>query len=595
MSFSHDTENSSFKPSSQNFSWWPLGGLGEVGMNCMIMRFGEQVLPIDAGILFANQNDFGIEAVFPDIRDLIHTHNPRDWIITHGHEDHIGAIPHFIQVYLEEGFEPPNFYAPPFASELIKEKLTDESRIHNGKRFLEKVKIVQPDSMIQLGEVEVFFMETRHSTPDTCSIGLRWRKGDQELKIVHTSDFKLDEHEFLDGIKTVSLYDIFKGQSPDILFIDSTNAEREGMSVSETEVIPGLDQLLANAEGRVYVTLFSSNVYRIAEIMRLGKKHGRYISLAGRSLQTAMEKGQTVGLFNRTVADISDIQILDSSQINKHPPHLQLIICSGSQGEQRSTLMRLSNDQHSDFQIETGDLVVFSSKTIPGNEKSTSRVVNGLLRQGAKVIWGDLAKSLGLGPIHASGHARRDEIKAVAKLLKPSFIVPVHGELRQLESSAEMLRTLGAEWGLERGHVIVVENGARLDFSHSTKWKLESLKKPIEFLPRMLRLEHFISSSREPFLKIRKRMALGGVVSAWIDVTGRVDARVFGFSPENRPMVEVQEIEKWLMAQYQLLKSQRAFDGSDHQLENDLAEDLSRHVRRLSGIRPFSIVHVIGK
>jgi mRNA degradation ribonuclease J1/J2 len=356
-----------------------------------------------------------------------------------------------------------------------------------------------------------------------------------------------------------------------------------------------------DASGRVYVTLFSSNVYRIAELMRLAHKANRFVCLAGRSLQGSMELASNLQMFSRNIPEVNQSKWIDAADINKHPPHSQMIICSGSQGENRSALTRLANGVHSDFLVESGDTVIFSSKAIPGNEKAISRVINGLLRQGAKVLWSDLARSMGVGPIHASGHARRDEIKAVASLLKPHFIVPVHGELRQLESNAQMLRELGEEWGLERGHVVVVENGARLDFSASgqnlsghSKWKLHQVRRNESVMPRILRFAHFTSPSRDSFLKVRKRAALGGVVSAWIDATGQVGASVFGVSPETKPLMSADVVEKWLMSQYKHLKSSRAFDGSDHDLENQLAEELARHVRRLCGVRPFTVVHVIG-
>lgn len=590
-----------FNSSDKNFSWWPLGGLGEVGMNCMVFRFGETVLPVDAGILFADQNDFGIEALFPDVTSLIEAHCPKHWLITHGHEDHIGAVPYILKAFEQQGARPPHFYAPPFAAELIRERLLDEARIHNGKRFLDLIVTVEPDTMLHLDGVDVYFMETRHSIPDACSLAFHWKSALGDLRIVHTSDFKLDEHSFEDGVKTVALYDVFKDVRPDLLFIDSTNAEREGHSVSEIDVIPGLEKLISDASGRVYVTLFSSNVYRIAEIMRLAEKAGRFVCLAGRSLQGAMSKATHLKMFARSVPEINGVHWIDSSDINKHPPHLQLIICSGSQGENRSALMRLASGMHTDFLIEKGDAVIFSSKTIPGNEKAISKIINGILRQGAKVFWGDLVRAMGIGPIHASGHARRDEIKAVASRLKPHFIVPVHGELRQLESSAEMLRETGLAWGLERGHVLVLENGTRIHFEASddrvgphSKWRLCRIEKPSGYLPRMLRFEKFVSPSGDPFLKVRKRAALGGIVSGWIDAQGRVSAHVFGLCPQSAPLISEEVVEKWLMFQYRDLKSQRAFDGSDRALENDLADELARHIRRLCGVRPFTIVHVIG-
>lgn len=593
--------------SHQQFSWWPVGGLGEVGMNCMVFRFRNQVIPVDAGILFADPNDFGIETIFPDFRNLIKEHAPKAWIITHGHEDHIGAVAPLFEQYEELGIPLPIIYAPPFAAELIRQRLSDETRLKDGKRFFSQIYVVEPNTFVQLGDVTVHFMETRHSIPDTCSIAMHWKSPQGDLRIVHTSDFKLDSHRFEDGVKTVDLYDVFKGRRPDILLIDSTNAERDGHSVSELEILSGLEKLVSGVTGRVYVTLFSSNVYRLAELMRIAKKNNRMVCLAGRSLQGAYAKAQNLSMFSRIVPNVDGVSVLNASDIAKHPPRAQMIICSGSQGENRSTLLRMAQGQHGDFIVEPGDAVIFSSKTIPGNEKPTSRVINGLLRLGAEVLWGDVARVQGGGPIHASGHARRDEIQAVAEKLQPYYVIPVHGELRQLTSSRELLAKAGQDWGLERGHIHVVENGTKLTFavdpeiagdskkgaSHSI-WRLASRENPTEFLPRMLRFESFTASSKDPFLKIRKKAAQGGVVSAWIDFTGRVGAEWRGVLPESIPLPEA-DIERWLASQYKTLKSQRAFDLPDAELEDSVAEDLARHIRRLTGIRPFTVVHIIGE
>jgi ribonuclease J len=574
--------------------WWPLGGLGEVGMNCMVFKFGELVIPVDAGMLFADANDFGIQVLYPDFRELLSTWRPKHWIITHGHEDHIGAVSAVFQQCEELGVDLPLFYAPPFASELIKDKLLDSQRLTNGSRFFSQIKVVPTNCILELDDLKIHFLETRHSTPDTCSIAFEWKPpGCDSFKIVHTSDFKIDVHEFEDGVKTAELYNVFDGQQADLLFIDSTNAEREGTSVSEIDILVGLEEILKESSGRVYVTLFSSNVYRIAQLMQMAHRQGRFVCLSGKGLQTAFQKAEQLGMLGRSLPPLQGVRRLEASEMNAHPPSSQLIICSGSQGEQRSALARLAQNQHADFRVEKGDTVIFSSMTIPGNEKSASRVINGLIRQGAKIHYSVNQ----FKPIHASGHAKRDEIRAVSKVLRPRYVVPVHGELRQLSSCVEAIQEVSGNWNLKKENFLVCENGDRLQFEWNSElgsWNFSKKIPSAEALPRMLRFEQFSCGSKDSILKDRKKAALGGVVSAWICHDGTVGAQVRGILPEGQS-VDVLEIERWLASEYSELESRGAFSREDFSLENEVADNLSRFVRRLCGIRPFAMVHIIGK
>jgi ribonuclease J len=571
---------------SSSFEWWPLGGLGEVGMNCMVFRLGNTVLPVDAGILFADANDFGIEAVFPDFRSFLTTHKPKAWIITHAHEDHIGAIGPILHLCRELGIPYPVFYAPPFAAALIREKV--QERKPPGCDLLQVIQSVDPGSHQSFADVDVHWIETRHSTPESCSLAIHWKTPD--LKIIHTADFKIDTGRFPDGVKTEDIFDAFGGRSPDFLFVDSTNAERPGHSVSELEILDPLKKLIASQTGRVFVTLFSSNLFRVASLMNLAPQVGRRVALAGRGMQTAHRLASELGLYGRSCPTVNLGAELSLSDLMMRPKSEQLIICSGSQGEPRSALQRIANDSHSELTASEGDSVIFSSKLIPGNEGSVGRLINALLRKGVHVFSGEFAKVSAGGPVHASGHARRDEIARVLRRLKPAHVVPVHGELRHLQANRDLALELGPSWGLEPHQIHVVENRHHLVFSKRGAEWVQSDHFVEEYEGQYLRFESFVSHSREDFLRQRKRAAQGGVCFATLDSMGRARITAMAQGPV---ALDTASLEKWLSGQFGKCDSENGFDGPRPDLEAELAEELTRVIKRSHGLRPLVAMQLI--
>ena len=582
------------------FTWRPLGGLGEVGMNTMLLRFGSTCIPVDAGIAFADPNDFGIEAVHVDYRSILRDEKPSHWVITHGHEDHIGAVGAILQAADDLGVECPEILAPPLSAALILSRLSEDARYPAARKWASKIRTVEPGAEVQVGDVRVFFLETRHSTLDTCSMAFEWTGAAIPLRVIHTADFKLDEHEFEDGVKTVKdVYGVFGNERPDMLFIDSTNSDRPGHSVSEAEILPGLEKLIADAPGRVFLTLFSSNVQRIASLVELATRNERVTCLAGRSLQTAHRIATELGLYGTRCEEISERHLRDASEMAHIPPSKQLIICSGSQGEHRSVLSRLAQGNHPDFNLGPADTVIFSSKLIPGNERPVGRLLNGLLRRGARVLLGDQARALAGGPIHASGHARSDEIAAVMRFLKPRHVIPVHGELRHLMSCAAVAHREGKAWALPHENVHVFENGAELRFEiENKKWVCTDRRLPTEPAEKFLRFESFESPSRDPFLKVRKRLAQGGVLSASLDSQGRISLALEGLFPDSiytgewREMID-KSLRDALQARFRKLRSVD-FRDQDAVLRSEIAEELGRHMKRLTGQRPYVVVHLTG-
>jgi mRNA degradation ribonuclease J1/J2 len=464
---------------------------------------------------------------------------------------------------------------------------------------------VDPDTTLSLGDgLKVRFIEGRHSTLQCCALAIEWHSGDGSItRVLHTSDFKIDENLYEDGQKGLDIYEnAFDGEPVDFLLIDSTNAEREGHTVSEKAVMPNLKRLIEQQEGRVYVSMFSSNVYRMSALMGLSASLGRAVCLAGRSFNTVHRICSDKGLYAKYCPPLKGSQILSPEELMRRPAHQQLIICSGSQGEQRSVLNRLSMGKHPEFQLQPGDAVILSSKTIPGNEKSISRMINGLLRQGARVYWGDYAKVQAGGPIHGSGHARRDEIRAVMNAVRPRHIIPVHGELRQLRACADLALETSQDWSHEC-QVHVCENLTLLNFEfddHAERWNLIG-KESLPYGGRVLRFENFTAHSLDPFLRVRKRSAQGGVVSLCIDSMGRIQVQMAGVLPEssqdsdqNLESLE-DSLHQWASQQFKFLQREGVFLSSNkRQHEDNLADEAARYVRRITGVRPFVMCHLIG-
>jgi ribonuclease J len=343
---------------AEQFSFQALGGLGEVGMNSMLYRFGELLLPVDCGVLFADTNNFGIDAIFPDFRELL-SQKDLKWIITHAHEDHIGAIAYVLLLCQKLNLKAPTFYAPPFAAALIRSKLSDDSRFASLKSNLNQILPVELNQEISIGSVRVKFVEVRHSTPDSCALALTWTATDKPLKIFHSADFKIDLNEFEDGVKSLEIFNCFNNERPDFLFMDSTNADREGQSVSEKEILPHLEKLFSAENNRIFVTLFSSNVYRVASLIHLAEKLGRKVALSGRSLQTATRLALELKLFDK-MPSFKDSTLVSVDSITGLAKNKQFIICTGSQGELRSALSKIADDAHPDLHIHEDDLGTFN-------------------------------------------------------------------------------------------------------------------------------------------------------------------------------------------------------------------------------------------
>lgn len=586
---------------SSAFRFWSYGGSGEVGMNSLFFEFGEEVIPVDAGIVFASENDYGIQSLHADYQQFFMQHQPRLWLITHAHEDHIGAAAAVLEGAHLAGAEIPRIVCPPLAADLIRAKIAEDVRYPHAHLYSNAVEEVEIDEWWDYNGIQIRFIEGRHSTLQTCAVAFRWKTQENDLKVLHTSDFKMDDDEYVDGVKGPEIYDVFDGKRPDFVFIDSTNSEREGRAVSEAAIVPNLRSLFDQQEGRIFATCFASNLYRLATLLSLARDTGRSACLAGRSLQNIHRIGQKRGFFGKLCADISGVDLLSPEELASRKGDKQLIICSGSQGEQRSVLSRLAGGRHPNFRLRDGDAVIFSSKTIPGNEKSVSWLTNSLLRGGAKVFSGEVALAAAGGPIHGSGHARATELRELLQMLRPRNVIPVHGELRQLRACAEMAENLVRSEGWA-SDVHVTENLTRLSFgwdADAESWGIVD-REELEYQGRILRFENFTAHSLDPFLRDRKVGATGGVVSLAIDEAGRCRLSLRGVVPSKGALATdmkeglEEQILDWAQGKHRRLAHENAFlEGNRAKFEEEMSDELGRYVRRITGFRPVAICHLV--
>lgn len=423
-----------------------LGGLNEVGKNCMAFEYGEDIIVIDAGLQFPEEEMLGVDFVIPDMAFLEANRGKiRALLVTHGHMDHIGAVPHFLQKF-------PN--VPVIATKLTIGMIQKQIEEYDIKKA--DFRVIDPErDVLNIGHFKISFFRVNHSIPDGMGIFLETPAGN----IVHTGDFKFDFRP-ADEIKMDigHLAEIGK-RGVDVLFADSTNAGKKGYCVSEHVVARTLEQIINNAKGRIIIASFSSLIGRIQQMVNFAIKNDRKVFLSGRSMIKNLELAQNLGYFKAPRGAIRQLALK-----NDVPPHKTLILTTGSQGESMSALTRIALGEHQKIKIQKGDTVVFSSSPIPGNERATANVINNLFRLGAHVITNDAVD------VHTSGHAYQEDLKMMQSIVKPRYTVPIHGEFYMRMAHSEMLIN---EYGLQENQVIIMENGSILDIEngHARKSK----------------------------------------------------------------------------------------------------------------------------
>ena len=462
----------------------PLGGLGEIGKNMMVLEYGDDIVVIDAGVLFPGEGMPGVDFAIPDIAYLVENKDRvRAVLITHGHEDHIGALPYVL----------PELHVPVYASRLshglISVKLRESGRLRDSK-----LNVVEPNAPFRIGEFGVEFFRVCHSIPDAMGLAITTPLG----AIVHTGDFKID-HTPVDGRPT-DFASVARVASDGVLLMlsDSTYAEVEGYTPSEQVVGEALDTVIGKAEGRVMVATFASLVSRMQQVIDAAVKHGRKVTVVGRSMVGNVKMAMNMGYL-----DAPSGTIISLSEARGLPLHEIVILATGAQGEPTSALVRIAKGGHQDVEVVPGDTVVISASPIPGNETLVARTIDNLYRLGATVLYSRNAF------VHVHGHGSREELKMMLSLVRPRFFVPVHGEYRHLVAHAAIARSTG----VAESNTFVLEDGDVLELTADAGVVADRVKAGHIFVEG-----HRIWDSDGKVLGERTRLGRDGVVVVVISV-----------------------------------------------------------------------------
>lgn len=412
----------------------PLGGLEHIGMNITCFEYGDDIIVVDCGMSFPDEGMLGVDLVIPDITYLRENiDRVRGFIITHGHEDHIGALPYVLK------FINKPVYATKLTMGIIEKKLEEHDLMDTTERI-----VVKHGDVIKLGNFTIEFIKTNHSISDATALAITTPAG----TIVHTGDFKIDYTPVYGEMIDLTRFAELGKKGVLALMCDSTNAEKPGFTQSERTVGRKIKSIFDEHEkGRIIVATFASNVDRVQQIINAAYEHGRKVIVEGRSMVNYITVATELGYLK-----VPENTLIDIQDMNNYPDDRLVLITTGSQGETMAALSRMAADTHKKVKIKPGDTIVFSSSPIPGNEKAVTNVINELYRKGAEVIFQDT---------HVSGHARQEEIKLIYALTKPLYAIPVHGEYKHLRAGAEIARTMG----YDKDHILILSSGDVLQLS----------------------------------------------------------------------------------------------------------------------------------
>jgi len=426
-------------PRSNSLKIIPLGGAGEIGKNMTVFRLGDQIIVVDAGLMFPEEEMLGVDIVIPDITYLEENADKvLAIILTHGHEDHVGAVP-----YVLRKVDAP-IYSSRLTLGLLSAKLA-EHRLEEMARLNE----VAPGDRLRIGDFDIELIRVSHSIPDCFGLAIRTEFG----TVVHTSDFKFD-HTPVDGRQTdMAKFAQLGDEGVRLLLTDCTNVEKKGYTPSERVVGDAFDQIFANVKGRIVIAAFASNIHRMQQVFDTAARYGRRVAVIGRSMAQNSEIAQRLGYLN-----IPDGALMTMAELSEAEPSKTVIMTTGSQGEPLSALTRMAMDEHKKIRISKGDTVIISATPIPGNEDLVLRTINRLFKLGADVVY-DL-----VAPVHASGHGNQEDLKLMLNLVRPKYILPIHGEHRHYAKFME----LAAQLGYERDRIFPLEIGDVLQLTKRT-------------------------------------------------------------------------------------------------------------------------------
>ena len=533
----------------------PIGGIGEIGKNCMVIEYGDDAIVIDCGITFPDADMFGVDIVIPNFTYLREIrHKLRAFVVTHGHEDHIGALP-----YALRELEAP-IYGSRLTLGLIEVKLEERG-------IQATLNTVKARDTVEIGPFRVEFFHVCHSIPDAMGLAIHTPVG----TLVHTGDFKLD-HTPVDGIppdfQTIGR---LGGDGVLLLMADSTYADRKGYTPSERVITETLDKVFAEAPGRIIMATFSSLVSRVQQLLDVADSYDRKVALIGRSMERTFKVASELGYLRLPSPDI----LIQADELDRHPPDAVAVICTGSQGEPRSALVRMANRDHRQIDIAPDDTVILSASAIPGNEARVNRTIDRLIGQGASVLYEELM------PVHVSGHASQEELKFMLTTLQPKFFMPVHGERRHLVEH----RRLAESVGVDGEHIMMAESGAVIELSQDDIDIVGQTDASNVFVDGL-----GVGDVGEVVLRDRRHLSEDGVVVVVVTVdrhTGKcltepdIISRGFVYAPESEDLLEAARE-----------RVRQTIDAGDHPdpetdyLQNKIRSNLGRHLFQQTRRRP---------
>ena len=539
----------------------PLGGLGEIGKNLTVYEYGQDIIVVDCGLGFPDEELYGIDAVIPDITYLRQNKDRiRGIVITHGHEDHIGALP-----YVMRELDVP-IYATSLTAGIIELKLEEFDLLYNTQIFTKKA-----GDRFRLGCFEVELIHVNHSIADSVALAIKTPIG----TVIHTGDYKIDVTPIQGEMIDLARIGQLGKQGVLALLSDSTNVERPGHTESERKVAEKFDELFKGCEKRIIVTTFASNVQRIQQIVNVAAKYKRKVAVTGRSMENMIKVAIELGYM-----DIPDGVLMDLNQIKSQPKDRTVIISTGSQGESMSALYRMAFSEHKQINIDAGDRIIISASAIPGNEITISRVIDELFHKGAEVIY-DRHTDL-----HVSGHASQEEQKMMLALTKPKFFIPVHGEYRMLCKHAEIARMMG----VAPNNIVIAENGRVIELSRKSVKAEDSVPAGRVFVDGS-----GVGDVGSVVLRDRKHLAQDGMIVVVLALSGEDSSLVSGpeivtrgfiYEKESEDLIE--EMKRVIFESLESCRHQRITDwaGIKNKVRTNLTGYLYKATKRSPMILP---------
>ena len=536
----------------------PLGGVGEIGKNMLVIRYGDSILVIDSGLMFPEEELLGIDVVIPDISYLVENKDKvKAILLTHGHEDHVGGLPYLLR----------QVNVPVYGSKLTLGIVEGKLKEHNLNKAVD-LRLVKPRDKIAIDQFEVEFFRVCHSIPDCMGIAIHTPMG----IIVHSGDIKLDQtpvdDEVVDFRKLAEL-----GEKGVLLMLgDSTNADKSGFTMSEKVVGNAFDELFGKCKGRIIVTTFASNVHRIQQVITNAKKHGRKVAVVGRSMVNNVRIALELGFMNA-----EDDLLVEIEEINKYPPHELVIATTGSQGEPMSALTRMATADHRWVGIQPGDTVIISATPIPGNEKLVAKTVDLLFRLGAEVIY---QREAG---VHVSGHASQEELKILLNLVKPKYFIPIHGEYRHLMRHAKLAESLG----MPMSRIFVAENGQVIEIG-----KKKAAYNGRVPAGRVLVDGLGIGDVGNIVLRDRKQLSQDGIIIVVVTISKDTGKILAGPDMVSRGFVYVRESEQLMDEAKEKVKEALALCLRKNisewaMIKSEIRDKLGKHLHDKTGRKPM--------